>query len=117
MAAARLGAARGVAADDERLAALGKVAGVRIWLGDFPATGEADAVRMEQSAEATPIGAPAQIGVRVDRARDRRTEVVVAAERQQSAEHALQSDLVGWDAAIAVPGARIRIGEDGITHF
>src|SRR5712691_7320362 len=100
MAAARLGAARGVAADDERLAALSEVAGVWIWLGDFPAPGEADAVGMEQSSEATPLRAPAQIGVRVHRARDRRAERVVAAERQQSFENAGQSDLVGGDATV-----------------
>src|SRR6266851_960356 len=116
MATAGLGAARGVAADHECLAALCEVARVRIGLGDLPAARETDAVGMEQPPEAATVWAPAQVGMRVYRARHRLAEPIVAAEWQQAFENASERDLIGGNATIAVPDTRIGITEYRIAH-
>src|SRR5262249_3229300 len=71
IAAPRLGAAGRVAPDDQRLAAFAKISGAAGVLSDAPAAGEADRVRMQQAAIAFAVRPPAQIGVRVGRARGR----------------------------------------------
>src|SRR5216683_6228649 len=115
MAAPGLAAARGVAPDDERLAALLEVAGIRIGLGDFPPAREADAVGMEQPPEAALVWTPAEVRMRVHRAGDGLAELVLPPKWEESAQHAFESHLIRRYAPVAVKDSRIGIAEDGVT--
>src|SRR6202023_3996105 len=68
VAAPGLGAAGGITAHGESLAALAEVSRILGVLRDLPATGKTDAVRMEQAPVSLPIRSPAQVGVGIDRA-------------------------------------------------
>src|SRR5258708_7103703 len=117
MAAPGLAAARGVAPDDERLAALLEVAGIGIGLGDFPPAREADAVGMEQPPEAALVWTPAEVRMRVHRARDGLAEPVVVSEWQESVQHAFESHLIRWYPPVGVKDSRIGIAEHRVAHF
>src|SRR6266849_6763009 len=107
----------GIPPDDKTLAAFRKVTGVWGWLGNFPATREADAVGVEHPAKPAAIWPPTEIGMRVHSSRDRLAEQVVLAERQKSAQQAGQGDLVGRHSTISIPDARIGIAENSIADF
>ena len=115
LAAARLGAAGRVAADDERAAARREVAGVGRVRVDGPAAGQAHAVRVHEPAEALALGAPAQIDGRVERARAVGAELFREAERRQAADHGSQRHLVHRERRLAggAPDALIGIGVEG----
>src|SRR5216683_7954392 len=117
MAAPGLAAARGVAPDDERLAALLEVAGIGIGLGDFPPAREADAVGMEQPPEAALVWTPAEVRMRVHRAGDGLAELVLPPKWEESAQHAFESHLIRRYAPVAVKDSRIGIAEHRVAHF
>src|SRR5260221_5228291 len=70
---------------------------------------------MEQPPEAALVWTPAEVRMRVHRAGEGLEEPVVASERQESVQHAFESNLIRRYAPVAVKDSRIGIAEDGVT--
>src|ERR1700758_511989 len=74
---------------------------------------------MDYSAEALAIGAPAQIGVRIDGSCDGLPKKVRRTRRQDTSQCTRQRDVVNGQRRLAStsPNLLVGVGEDGITHF
>src|SRR6516164_6660807 len=88
MAAARLAAAGRIAPHDQGAAAVAEIAGVAAVFGNLPQAGQANAVRMHQTAEAFSIRAPTQVGGGINRARSGLAKGVGRTARQDAVEQA-----------------------------
>jgi len=76
----------------QRPDALPEIARIGSWLGYLPIARKADAVRMNDPPKTLAVGAPAQIGMRIDGARNRLPKEVRRTKGRQAAQHAQQVD-------------------------
>src|ERR1700730_14575193 len=113
MTAPRLLAARRITSDDERPAVPPEITGIRGLFEDLPQPCQANAVRMNDPAEALTIGAPSQIGTRIDSARNRLTKKVGQPGWQSPPQRGRQADAVDrdWRFAGATPDPLVRVRE------
>src|SRR5207249_11586600 len=119
VAAPGLCAAGRIASDPERSAAPSEITRIWVVLSDLPHARETNAVRVKETAIALPIGSPAQIGMRIDRALGRLAKEIRTAERQDAAEHAPQGHVVDWPGRFtgAPPDLLIGVGEDRAAYL
>src|SRR5260370_4469832 len=92
MAAPRLVAAGRIAPHDQGQAAVAEIAGVAGVFRDLPQAGQANSVRMHQTAEAFSIRAPTQVGGGIDGALGGLAKSVGRTERQDAGEQTAQRD-------------------------
>src|SRR5215813_1534948 len=103
VASSRLLAASGVACDYQCSTVSLEISGIGSLFGDFPRTSQAYAVWMNDPPEAFAIGAPPQIGPRVDSPCDCLGKKVWRAEWQNPAQHARYVDIVDRAGRLADP--------------
>src|SRR6266446_10255519 len=113
MTAPRFLAARRITSDDEGPAVPSEIAGIRGLFEDLPQPCQANAVWMNDSPKALTIGAPSQIGSRVDRSRNRLTEEMRQPGWQNPPERARQAHAVDrdWRLARGTPDPLVRVRE------
>src|SRR5260221_5209794 len=118
MAAPRLVAAGRIAADDQGQAAVAEIAGVAGVFRDLPQAGQANSVRMHQTAEASSIGAPTQVGGGIDGALGGLAKGVGRTERQDDGEQTAQRDGVYRQGRLPVrpPCSLVGIGEQRFAY-
>src|SRR6266446_152251 len=118
MAAPRLVAAGRIAPHDQGQAAVAEIAGVAGVFRDLPQAGQANSVRMHQTAEASSIGAPTQVGGGIDGALGGLAKGVGRTERQDAGEQTAQRDGVDRQRRLPVrpPCTLIGIGEQRFAY-
>src|SRR6516165_4273011 len=74
---------------------------------------------MDYSAEALAIGAPAQIGPRIDGSCDGLPKKVRRTQRQDTSQRARQADAIygQWPLTRTAPHLLVGVGKDDVTHF